>query len=230
MVTALAATVVALRDGDAGLEVLLLRRNDRGMFGDMWVFPGGQVDPADMAEAGVAEDADDGPEDAELAAARRAATREAWEEARLRLESRSLLVHSWWMPPPATPRRFSTWFFLAAAPPDADIRVDGVEIVDHRWMAPGDALAARDRHELRLAPPTWMTLWWLCRYRTVAESLEAAAACVPERFETNMVRAGEELVALWEGDAGYQSSDPGAAGPRRRLWLAEAGWWAEVST
>lgn len=222
MVTAPAATVVALRDGDAGLEVLLLRRNGRGMFGDMWVFPGGQVDPVDAAES-------HGQPDAELAAARRAATREAWEEAGIRLDSRSLVVHSWWMPPPATPRRFSTWFFLAGAPADAKVRVDGAEIVDHRWMTPCGALAARDRHELRLAPPTWMTLWWLSRYQTVAESLAAAARSVPERFETHMAQSGDEMVALWEGDAGYQTTDAGAAGPRRRLWLSQAGWWAEVS-
>ena len=43
-----AATVIPLRDGEDGLEVLLLRRAARGAFGGMWVFPGGQVDPVDL--------------------------------------------------------------------------------------------------------------------------------------------------------------------------------------
>jgi len=39
-----AATVVLLRDGDEGLETLMLRRNSKIAFGGMWVFPGGRVD------------------------------------------------------------------------------------------------------------------------------------------------------------------------------------------
>ena len=42
-----AATVVVLRDGDAGLEVLMLRKNSKIVFGGMWVFPGGRVDSED---------------------------------------------------------------------------------------------------------------------------------------------------------------------------------------
>ena len=43
-----AATVMLLRDGPRGCEVLLLRRHPRSAFAaDMWVFPGGTVDPAD---------------------------------------------------------------------------------------------------------------------------------------------------------------------------------------
>ena len=96
-----AATVVPLRDGEDGLEVLLLRRNSRGEFGGMWVFPGGKVDAGD-----------EGP-DGEVAAARRAAVREAQEEAGLVLDEHRLVVLSFWLPPPQAARRFATWFFLA---------------------------------------------------------------------------------------------------------------------
>lgn len=45
-----AATVVLLRDGDQGLEVLMGRRNTRTRFSaGAWVFPGGAVDAADAA-------------------------------------------------------------------------------------------------------------------------------------------------------------------------------------
>jgi 8-oxo-dGTP pyrophosphatase MutT (NUDIX family) len=46
-----AATVMLVRDGDAGLEVFMLRRNLRSDFvGGAYVFPGGAVDSADAAD------------------------------------------------------------------------------------------------------------------------------------------------------------------------------------
>jgi 8-oxo-dGTP pyrophosphatase MutT (NUDIX family) len=46
-----AATVVLMRDGPAGPQVLLLRRHRRsGFAADAWVFPGGVVDAADRDE------------------------------------------------------------------------------------------------------------------------------------------------------------------------------------
>lgn len=47
-----AATVLLVRDGDAGLEVFMLRRNLRSDFvGGAYVFPGGGVDPGDREGA-----------------------------------------------------------------------------------------------------------------------------------------------------------------------------------
>ena len=48
----LAATVVIVRDGEDGLEVLMVLRNRSLKFGGgSWVFPGGRVDEADYLEA-----------------------------------------------------------------------------------------------------------------------------------------------------------------------------------
>lgn len=45
-----AATVMLARDGDDGVEVFVLRRTARAAFAaDMYVFPGGKVDPADAS-------------------------------------------------------------------------------------------------------------------------------------------------------------------------------------
>ncbi len=46
-----AATVMLVRDGDAGMEVLMLMRNLNSDFvGGAYVFPGGAVDPHDRHE------------------------------------------------------------------------------------------------------------------------------------------------------------------------------------
>jgi 8-oxo-dGTP pyrophosphatase MutT (NUDIX family) len=56
-----AATVVPLRDGPAGLEVLMLRRSGRGAFGGMWVFPGGKVESEDRSGPSTGGGASPGP-------------------------------------------------------------------------------------------------------------------------------------------------------------------------
>jgi 8-oxo-dGTP pyrophosphatase MutT (NUDIX family) len=231
-----AATVAPLRDGPQGLEVLLLRRNRRGRFADSWVFPGGQVEESDRAahpgtgwESGELEPAaggwSGGPE---LAAARRAAVREAREEAALTILAADLVAHSWWMPPEATSRPFATWFFLAGVGAGAGVVVDGEEIVEHRWLVPAAALARRDAGEMTLVPPTWMTLWWLTRVPTVAAALGASAARMPERFQTRLAHLDGCRVALWDGDAGYADGDADRPGARRRLWMCPTGWRAHA--
>lgn len=227
-----AATVVPLREGSGGIEVLLLRRSSRGAFGGMWVFPGGQVDPVDLQDVdgrGTEVDAAPGTgSPAEIAAARRAAVREAKEEADLDLDEASLVTHSFWLPPAEAPRRFATWFFLA--PAGGEIVIDHGEIREHRWLPPAEAMAARDRGEIELAPPTFMTLWWLSTQRTVPAAVSAAATREPERFQTRVAldRSGRLAATLWAGDAGYDDGDVEKPGPRRRMWMAPDGWRVEV--
>ena len=107
-----AASVIVLRGGGAGLDVLLLRRNPAARFmGGVWVFPGGAVD------------AHEGEGDSSH---RVAAVREVEEESGLRLPDPAALVKfSRWITPPQIRIRFDTHFFLALAPPDQEPRVDG---------------------------------------------------------------------------------------------------------
>ncbi|MHB8467319.1 MAG: NUDIX hydrolase [Acidimicrobiales bacterium] len=205
-----AATVVPLRDGAGGLEVLMLHRSSRGAFGGMWVFPGGRVDPSDG----------DVSADGEMVVNRRAAAREAVEEASLVVDPDLLVPFSHWTPPPEAPRRFLTWFFLAEADEGGEIVVDGAEIHDHIWVTPESMLRRRDAGEVELAPPTWMTLWRLSACPDVATALATARGREPERFETR-VTAG---AMLWAGDAGYETGDVTAVGARRRLVVGAGAW------
>jgi 8-oxo-dGTP pyrophosphatase MutT (NUDIX family) len=214
-----AATVLLLRDGEPGLEVLMLHRTSKVAFGGMWVFPGGRVDPADFDEADEASDADA----VELAAARRAAVREAAEETGLIVSREDLVVHSHWMPPAHVGRRFSTWFFLAPAPAGVVV-VDGGEIRDHRWLPPADAIVRRDAAEIELAPPTWVTLHNLAQHPDVASALAAARDAAPVRFATRMVPTDDGMVGLWHGDAGYEDGDVDRPGARHRLTMLSTGW------
>jgi 8-oxo-dGTP pyrophosphatase MutT (NUDIX family) len=210
-----AATVLLIRDGDEGIETLMLRRDSKLAFaGGMWVFPGGRVDPADYPPGR--------PDDVE-AAVRTAAVREAREESGLAIARASLVAFSHWTPPPVAIKRFATWFFLAPAPAGAVVIDDG-EIRDHFWARPHDVLRRRDEGELELAPPTWVSLDVLRRSVDVASALAAAEAAELEYFVTNIARAEGGGVALWHGDAGYEDGDPDRPGPRHRLWMLRDGW------
>jgi 8-oxo-dGTP pyrophosphatase MutT (NUDIX family) len=207
--------VVLVRDGGEGLEALMLRRNSELTFGGMWVFPGGRVDPVDR---------DPNRPDDEVAAARRAAVREALEEAGVVVDPDGLVPFSHWTPPPQAPRRFSTWFFLAPAPRGADVAVDGGEIHEHRWLRPADALRSRDAGEIELAPPTWVTLWRLDAAHDVDGAVNQARARPPQRFETHIAHVDGALVALWDGDAAYDDGDVDRPGARHRLVMLPSGW------
>jgi 8-oxo-dGTP pyrophosphatase MutT (NUDIX family) len=217
-----AATVVVIRDAQGGgLEALMLRKNSALAFGGMWVFPGGRVEPADFDPLA--------PDD-ERVAARHAAVREAREEAGLEVDAAGLVPFSHWVPPARAPKRFSTWFFLAAIHHGVKVVIDGGEIHEHQWMAPADALRRRDDLEIELAPPTWVTLRRLAGAPDTAAALaDAAAVAEPEHFVTNIVRSGDDMVALWHGDAGYESGDADRPGPRHRLWMLAGGWRYERS-
>ena len=213
-----AATVVVVRDATAAdvtpsLETLMLRRNDRGTFGGMWVFPGGRVDPQDTDL--------DVPDD-ELAAARRAAAREAMEEAAVVIDPGAMVTLSHWRPPKTVPKGYATWFFVAAGS-DAAIEVDGTEIHDHAWLAPAEVLRRRDTGEVTLAPPTFVTLTMLAEHDSVAELLAAVRAVPPERFRTQIGDTDGTTTALWHGDEAYVGS-PGIAGSRHRLVMADGAW------
>lgn len=221
-----AATVIVLRDGPDGLEALMLRRDkDLSFAGGTWVFPGGRLDPADHAP-----DTDSLPRDADAleAAARTAAVRDAAEEAGLVLDPTSLRRWSHWTPPPQSPKRFTTAFFVVALHDGAtEIVIDDGEIREHRWRGPADMLARRDAGEVSLTPPTVITLHQLSSHHDTASALGTPRTV--EHFATRIAVQGETVVAMYHGDAGYESGDPDAPGDRHRL-LMGAGPWIYLRT
>lgn len=156
-----AATVILLRGAAKGLQVLLVMRNPEARFmGGAWVFPGGAVDR------------EEGRGDPAL---RAAALRELREEAGIELAGPGALIpFSRWITPEEIKIRFDTWFYLAAAPADAEARVDGREVVEARWYGPRQALQAADEGDIMLVFPTVKHLEQLARFRTAADLIEYA--------------------------------------------------------
>jgi 8-oxo-dGTP pyrophosphatase MutT (NUDIX family) len=159
-----AASVVLLRrggkHGDRELEVLLLKRSQEAKFmPNVWVFPGGAVDPEDgTGEAGY----------------RACAVRELAEEAAIELPAdEELVLFSRWITPAVISTRFDAWFFLALAPAHTPPKADGVETTEAAWFKPAVALAAQEAGDLVLAFPTLSQLESLLPFRTSDEALAA---------------------------------------------------------
>ncbi len=212
------ATVILLRDANEQLEALLLRRNSKLAFhGGAWVFPGGRIDPGDYPA--------DAPENTAVAA-RRAAVREANEEAGLALDESDLIWYAHWTTPVTAPKRFATWFYIAGAS-DEEVQVDGGEIHAHQWMQPDKALRAQRAGEIELPPPTFVTLLKLSAYQTSKAALAAISPLPPEIFVPRYHQVEGGTCSVYEEDAGYDSGNLDEIGPRHRLSMVESGWQYE---
>jgi 8-oxo-dGTP pyrophosphatase MutT (NUDIX family) len=134
-----AATLVLLRPGRGGLEVLLTRRPASMRFGaNLFVFPGGRLDP------------DEDP--------RAAAARETVEETGISVDPGALVPLSRWVTPPSLPIRYDTRFFGTLVPPGTDVRRPSAEVVEWRWVRPTAALEAMAAALLAMWQPTIVTL------------------------------------------------------------------------
>jgi 8-oxo-dGTP pyrophosphatase MutT (NUDIX family) len=185
-----AASVMVLRGGDTGLEVLLVQRNPAQRFmGGAWVFPGGAVDP------------EDGDGNAGLQAAAR---RECAEEAGVPLpDDQPLVPYSRWITPRQVKIRFDTWFFLVPAPADAAPEVDGEECVDWRWAGPQAALDAHRAGELEMVFPTIKHLEQLAGFPSADALLAFARGQEVLPVEPRVLMEGETARIVLPGEPGY---------------------------
>ena len=182
-----ACTVIPVRDGETGLELLLVQRNPEARFmGGAWVFPGGAVH--------------EGETEVETA------VREAEEEASLKLDANTLVPFSRWITPRQVKVRFDTHFFVAPTPDDAEPRCDGEECVDLRWIGPAEALEAGRRDELSLVFPTIKHLEQLTAFGSVEELLEHARSRRVQPVEPRVLVDGGIAQVLLPGEPGYDDA------------------------
>lgn len=156
-----AATVALIRDGEAGLEVYLMRRARQMAFAPgMHVFPGGSVESADYMDVEPVSDEE---------ALVRAAIRETFEECDVSLSPADLRPLAHWITPEIEPRRYDTHFFVAALPAGQECRDVGTEAEIRLWVPPQQAVD----DGLTMMPPTAAVLADLARFADVASAMSA---------------------------------------------------------
>ena len=182
-----ACSVIPVRDGADGLEVLLVQRNPEARFmGGAWVFPGGAVH--------------EGETEAQTA------VRESQEEAGIELDVDTLVAFSRWITPRQVKVRFDTHFFVAPVPDDANPKCDGEECVDLRWIGPAAAIEAGRRDELMLVFPTIKHLEHLAEFDSVDRLLENARQRKVQPVEPRVLVDGGIARVLLPGEPGYDDA------------------------
>ena len=96
---------------------------------------------------------------------------------------------SHWLTPEGPPRRYDTRFFVAMAPSLQEGAHDASELVDSGWLRPTAALEARDRGEIEMIHPTFITLQTLARW----DDVDTLLADVASRAHLDWVTPNDAL-------------------------------------
>jgi 8-oxo-dGTP pyrophosphatase MutT (NUDIX family) len=115
-----------------------------------------------------------------------------------------LVPFAHWITPAVVPKRFDTYFFVAAAPPDQLAVHDGHESVDSLWIHPSDAEREAEAGRRTIIFPTLMNLQKLALSASTDELIENARAnpVVTVRPEIGSRDDGVKVVRL-PREAGY---------------------------
>jgi 8-oxo-dGTP pyrophosphatase MutT (NUDIX family) len=110
---------------------------------------------------------------------------------------RSDLLGAWaaWCTPEFEPRRFRTWFFVAALPPGQRTRDVSSESSSVAWLPALGACDAVDAHELGMMPPTYVTCLEVGQYADPGAVLAAAVGRDLEMF-TPAVEGADDAATM----------------------------------
>ena len=227
------STVLLLRDRAGGMEVLMVRRSRSAVFGGMFVFPGGVVDPVDSSRLAKEALGGEWPEETGW---RAAALRETAEEVGVYLTDRSIIhpprplggeeIYRWvlgqeahfdagrlrylsnWVTPHQAPQRFDARFYLARVEGDETLALAENELTELVWVRPSEALQRFRMRDWDMILPTEKTLERLLGFATSREAWES----VDENHEVTpvlpkmVIRPGG-FDALLPNDPGYEEAE-----------------------
>ncbi len=123
-----------------------------------------------------------------------------------------------WITPRQNPRRFDTRFLVGRVPPGQDPCADGTETVSCRWYTPRAALAAYERGDIMLIPPTVRTLDDLGGFPTVDAVLADARQRVVRAVRPEVVDGGGVPTLSYPDNTGHPELPP------RNLVLRDGRW------
>ena len=107
---------------------------------------------------------------------------------------------------------------------NATVTIDGSEIHEAQWIAVSDAIAQHECGELAILPPTYFSLLQISGYADCMQLMASLAnkPCVEQTPVFGF--ADEQVIVMFEGDAGFEKEDAAIAGPRNRAVLIDQRW------
>ncbi len=121
------------------------------------------------------------------------------ERGRLIAAAERLVYFSHWITPSVSPLRFDTRFFVATMPPDQTALHCQIETTEGDWLAPQEALARRERGEIRIVFVTAEHLRLLADVGSVDEALRFACQKPIQTVQPAFDERGREWIANVEG-------------------------------
>ena len=121
----------------------------------------------------------------------------------LHLDLGALSVFARWVTPAMMPKRFDTWFYIAAAPPDQLALCDGWETVDAEWVEPKEALRLAQTGERKVIFPTRMNLQLLAEADDAVDAVVRAQASELVTVEPKVADSPAGKVLVIPENAGY---------------------------
>jgi 8-oxo-dGTP pyrophosphatase MutT (NUDIX family) len=115
---------------------------------------------------------------------------------------------SHWITPEPLPLRYDVRFFAAEAPADQAVFHDGVELTEHLWLRPSEALRDYEEGKIGMVLPQIMTLVDISRFRTVGEALAAAKSRQVPANLTKIRRIGDEDVEVMPDGTVFERRPP----------------------
>jgi 8-oxo-dGTP pyrophosphatase MutT (NUDIX family) len=129
------------------------------------------------------------------------------EEEDLRLDVGQLVYWSHWITPSLEPKRFDTRFFVAPLPPGQEASADLSELTEHAWINPALVADALERGDIKVVPPTLLTLEDLsesfARHGSLAAMLEAERGRATPPVMPRIDVRGDSVSVVMPWDAGY---------------------------
>jgi 8-oxo-dGTP pyrophosphatase MutT (NUDIX family) len=101
--------------------------------------------------------------------------REILQKEALTLAADRLHYFSHWITPWFLPIRYDVRFFVVEAPAGQEAHHDGIELTDHLWITPQEALRRYHENRFEMVYPTLMTMQALLPYRQIEEVIRATA-------------------------------------------------------
>jgi len=121
----------------------------------------------------------------------------------VKLDLDALTVFARWITPAMMPKRFDTWFYIAAAPTDQLALCDGWETVDAEWVEPAEALRLAAAGERKVIFPTRMNLQLLAEAQGAVDAVRRAKARTLVTVEPQAIDTPAGRALTIPPDAGY---------------------------